>query len=220
MQFKHRVSLKRYSALILFSVGSALAVTQVFASPVGLKGYIMTIQLTPAVCEIDSSLKKKRKCLEGYSLNIVGLIPETNHQSDCATSSSAKLSPLQSKVVASVIPDEYARNSLWASIGGCVPLSASQYFRDIIKKAEQLKIPNDLSIMGTKDMTLISLRNQFLKLNPSLTKDAIRFSCQKHKGDVMLTDIHVCYTTKGRYKQCPSQMRTTCPKVITIKGAY
>lgn len=219
MQFKNRVSFKRYSALILFSVGSTLAVTQVFASPVGLKGYVMTIQMTPAVCEIDSSLKKKRKCLEGYSLNIMGLMPETN-QSDCATLSSAKLSPLQSKVVASVMPDEYARNSLWANIGGCVPLSASQYFRDIIKKAEQLKIPNDLSVMGTKDMTLISLRNQFLKLNSSLTKDAIRFSCQKHKGAAMLTDIHVCYTTKGRYKQCPSQMTTTCPSVITIKGAY
>lgn len=219
MQFKNRVMLKCFLSFIFVGVGYALSITQAIASPIRLKGYVMTIQMTPAVCAIDNSLKNKRKCLEGYSLNILGLMPETT-KNNCTTSSSANLSPLQSKVVASVMPNEHERHLLWASIGGCIPSNASQYFRDIIKKAEQLKIPADLSVMGTKELLLSSLRSQFFKLNPTLPREAIHFSCSNYQGGEMLTEIQVCYTAKGQYKSCSSQIVTTCPSVITIKGAY
>lgn len=219
MQFNNRVIFKRFFSFILVGVGYALSITQVVASPVGLKGYVMTIQMTPAACAIDNTLKNKRKCLEGYSLNIVGLMPETT-QNNCTTSSSANLSPLQSKVVASVMPNEHDRHILWSSIGGCVPSTASQYFRDIIKKAEQLKIPADLSVMGSKELLLSALKNHFFKLNPRLPREAIHFSCRGYQGEAMLTEIQVCYTAKGLYKSCPSHIVTTCPSVIMIKGAY
>ena len=65
-------------------------------------------------------------------------MPETN-QSNCSTDSSATLSPLQAKVVARVMPDNNARVQLWKSVGGCVPMNASQYFRTVINFAERLK---------------------------------------------------------------------------------
>lgn len=219
MKLKKRVEIISYFALALVSAGCTFISTHVFASPVGLKGYVMQIQMTPAACAIDSSIRKQRKCLEGYSLNITGLIPEISPR-DCRTSSSAKLSPLQAKVVASVMPDESARNALWASVGACMPLTASQYFRDIINKAEQLKIPADLSGMGNKDISLISLRSQIHKLNPRLPREAVRFNCEIFRGDAVLTGIQICYSARGQYKKCSSQITNTCPSSITIKGAY
>lgn len=219
MKLKKRVKSVHCFVLTVVGAGYLFISTPVFASPVGLKGYVMQIQMTPAICAINSSIRKQRKCLEGYSLNITGLIPEISPR-DCRTSSSAKLSPLQAKVVASVMPDESARNALWASVGGCSPLTASQYFRDIISKAEQLKIPADLSGMGNKEMSLTSLKSQIYKLNPRLPKEAIRFNCEIFRGDAVLTGIQICYNARGQYKKCSSQILNTCPTAITIKGAY
>ncbi|MEK5765343.1 ribonuclease I, partial [Acinetobacter junii] len=64
------------------------------------------------------------------------------------------------------------------------------------------------------------LRQQFTKLNPSLPQNGIRFSCQLSRSDVVLTEVKVCYTVNGQYKQCPSSVVNTCPQNITIKGTY
>ncbi|MFW1836905.1 ribonuclease I, partial [Acinetobacter baumannii] len=81
---------------------------------------------------------------EGSSRPITGLMPETTRP-DCSTQRAATLSPLQAKVVARVMPDTNARVQLWRSVGGCVPMNASQYVRTIINFAERLKIPANLT---------------------------------------------------------------------------
>ena len=219
MKLSTRVGQQLKTALMLISAGMAVSSNSSYASPVGLKGYVMQVQMTPAICAIDSSKKKQRKCLEGYSLTITGLMPEISAR-DCSTRSSARLSPLQAQVVARVMPDESARYSLWSSIGGCTPLTASQYFRDIIKKAENLKIPADLRGMENKSIQLNRLKTQFFKLNPRMPRESIRFNCQTHQNTVVLTGIQICYTTQGQYKQCSSQIVNSCPSSITIRGAY
>ena len=190
-----------------------------YADTPRLQGYVMQIQMTPAVCALDSSRQKQRKCLEGYSLTITGLLPETAHP-NCETSSSAILPPLQAKVVARVMPDENARAQLWRSIGGCVPMSASQYFRMIINYAERLKIPSDLTNGSNKEIERSNLQQQFTRLNPSLPANGIRFSCQSSRSDSILTEIQVCYQVNGTYKQCASHVVANCPSQLSIKGSY
>lgn len=219
MKLSTRVCQKVKTALILSSAGLAFSPNSSYASPVSLKGYVMQVQMTPAVCVLDVSKKKQRKCLEGYSLTITGLMPEISAR-DCSTRSSAKLSPLQAQVVARVMPDESARSLLWSSIGGCTPLTASQYFRDIINKAENLKIPADLRGMENKSIQLSSLKTQFFNLNPRMPREAIRFNCQNHQNTSVLTGIQICYTAQGPYKQCSNQIVNSCPGLITIRGAY
>ena len=191
---------------------------QLHAAP-QLQGYVMQVQLTPAVCALDSSKQKQRKCLEGYSLTITGLLPETTER-NCTTNTSASLTPLQAKVVARVMPEENARIQLWRSVGGCVPMNASQYFRTIINFAERLKIPADLTSSNTIEVQKENLRQQFTKLNPSLPPNGIRFTCQASKFDSILTEIRVCYQKNGQYKQCSSHVVTGCPSEFTIKGSY
>ncbi|GAA5556854.1 hypothetical protein Asch01_01563 [Acinetobacter schindleri] len=182
-------------------------------------GYIMDVQMVPALCSLYPELAKKRKCLEGYSLNISGLFPETSQQ-DCSTQTSSALPPLQAKVVARVMPDEASRARLWQSIGGCIPMSASQYFRTIINYADRLKVPQELTDQENMVMSMNTLRTKFLKINPQLPASGIRFNCQTNRSVSLLTAVKVCYRSNGQYKQCPSSVVNTCPQNITIKGTY
>ncbi|EOR03206.1 ribonuclease T2 family protein [Acinetobacter tandoii] len=210
----------KVSCLIIGGLGLAVC-TQITraASSVAPHGYVMEIQMTPAACMMDSQRNKRRKCLEGYSLNILGLLPETA-QRECETSSSANLSPLQAKVVARVMPDENARVQLWQSIGGCVPMGASQYFRTIINYAERLKIPAELSSPETRTLPQNQIKLQFLRLNPTLPSNGIQLGCQSYRGENYLTKVNICYKTNGQYKQCSTAVVGNCPSQITIKGSY
>ncbi|MFW1858238.1 ribonuclease T2 family protein [Acinetobacter defluvii] len=204
---------------IVICIGFLLFSVRVHAAPARPQGYVMQIQLTPAVCALDNSKQKQRKCLEGYSLTISGLLPETT-QKDCTTSSSATLSPLQSKVVARVMPDPNSRTQLWESVGGCVPMNASQYFRTMINLAEKLKIPADLTSSESKTVYHSQLKSQFIKLNPSLPANGISFSCQAARSNSILTEIQVCYKVNGQYTQCSNHIVSNCPTSFSIKGAY
>ena len=206
-------------SLILVGVGSFVTSFQAVASPKGLQGYVMHIQMTPAICSIDKSKIKQRKCLEGYSLTITGLLPEVA-ASDCSTNTSAALPPLQAKVVARVMPEENARTQLWRGVGGCVPGNASQYFRTIINFADRLKIPTDLTGSENKQVQHTVLRAQFIRLNPGLSVNGIRFNCQNLRSTPVLTEVQVCYKVNGQFKQCSSHVVSNCPSSFAIQGAY
>jgi ribonuclease T2 len=182
-------------------------------------GYIMSIQMTPAICMLDPSLKKKRKCLEGYSLNIQGLYPELYNR-NCRTNSSAELSPLQAKVVARVMPDDAARQQLWRETGGCTEMNASQYFRTIINFADRLKVPAMMTGQQTQVVYENTLRSMFIRLNSGLQTNAIHFQCQKSGHKFYLTSVQICYGINGHYKSCVSEPTSNCPNSFTIKGSY
>ncbi len=209
---------KSCMALTLCCAGLFLLNTQLHAAP-QVQGYVMQVQLTPAVCALDSSKQKQRKCLEGYSLTITGLLPETNER-NCLTNSSASLSPLQAKVVARVMPEENARVQLWRSVGGCVPMNAAQYFRTVINLADKLKVPADLTSSGNKNVQHDTLKSQFVKLNPGMQTESIRFTCQSSSSNPVLTEVQVCYRVNGQYKQCSNHIVSNCPNSFSIKGTY
>lgn len=189
------------------------------ADPGHLQGYVMQIEMTPATCSLDASKRKQRKCLEGYSLTVMGLVPETSNQ-DCKTTTSALLSPIQTSVVARLMPDENNRTQLWRSVGGCVPMNASKYFRTIVNFADRLKIPAELTGPISKDVQKSTIRQQFMRLNPSLPANGIRFSCQSARTKPILTEVQVCYQVNGNYTQCASHVVSSCPDEFTIKGSY
>ncbi|GAB3052710.1 hypothetical protein GCM10027155_19000 [Acinetobacter apis] len=183
-------------------------------------GYILHIQMTPAVCALDATQQKQRKCLEGYSLTIGSLVPE-NMDSECATTTSPTLPPLQAKVVANVIPDEPYRTQLWRTVGGCMQMNASQYFRTIINYAQNLKIPAVLTDSTSHSISKQSLENQFLSLNHGLPERGIHMTCQKEGRSTFLTHISVCYKTNGQFKNCPeSVLASSCPNNFNVQGTY
>ena len=207
--------------LISIGVGCLMSGFQVNAATPNhqLQGYVLDVQLTPAVCALDNSKNKLRRCLEGYSLTINGLLPEIDRK-DCSTASSPYLPPLQAKVVARVMPEENVRNRLWYSIGGCVPMNASQYFRNMINKADNLKVPTDLTNVENKSIQKHVLINQFIRLNPKLNNENIRLNCSGKTAKSVLTGFKVCYKVNGQFKQCSTQLVSNCPASFFIKGSY
>jgi ribonuclease T2 len=182
-------------------------------------GDILHVQMTPAICALDPNRKKQRKCLEGYALTVAGLVPETM-RAGCETNSSAILPPLQAKVVARIIPDEASRIQLWRSVGGCMSMSAVQYFRTIINYAQRLKIPAVLTDASSHTIQRPTLLAQFLKLNSGLPADGIEFHCQSNHGTTVLTHVSICYNSNGTYKACANHEISNCPKSFTIQGTY
>lgn len=206
--------------LLTMSVGAwGILASEVQAQTSVLRGYVMEIQMVPAFCALDKEKSKKRKCVEGYSLNIAGLYPDTTKES-CQTTSSSVLLPLQAKVVSRVMPDQNARTMLWQNYGGCVPMNASQYFRTIINYADRLNVPLDLSAADDNFTNVNALRADFLKLNKSMPNHALHFSCQMINRVHVLTSIDICYNTAGKYKQCPKTLQTNCPYGFHIKGTF
>ena len=218
MQLKYGGNKIKRLALLLAGGGGCLVSAAASAAP-AVHGYVMNVQLVPAVCSLDPQKHKKRKCLEGYSLNITGLYPETGQQ-DCLSSSSAKLPPIQAKVVARVMPDESARNALWHEIGGCVPMNSSQYFRTIINYAEKLKIPEELTSQETQVMQSATLRSKILRLNSGLPAQGVQLGCQLSYAGSILTNIKICYKSNGQYKTCSNSVISNCPASFTIKGSF
>lgn len=211
------IQLDRYFLLFVSFITLCLIVSITHANTVN--GYVMGIQMTPAMCLLDPEKLKKRQCLEGYSLNISGLYPETI-ETYCKTNSSAVLSPIQAKVVAKVMPDERARISLWHNIGGCVNMNVSQYFRHVINFADRLNIPAVMTRQDSAHIQQNMLRTMFIKLNPGLSDKSIHFQCSHFRNASYLTNIKICYHKNGQYKSCPATVTNQCPQSFIIKGSY
>lgn len=184
-----------------------------------VSGYVLRIQMTPAVCKLDKTQQKQRQCLDGYALTIAGLLPELT-QPSCSTNSSAKLSTIQAKVVARIMPNETARIQLWQDIGGCVPMNASQYFRSMIGLAEKLKIPTVLSDGANRYVSAAQLKQDFYKLNNGLKPQSIRLNCQVTQSLTYLTEVQVCYKTDGKFKPCNPALLSNCPAEFNVQGGY
>lgn len=183
--------------------------------------YVLRIEMAPAVCMLDPSQAKQRKCLEGYSFVIKGLYPETVGK-NCTTNRLATLPPLQARAIARVMPNESERLQLWRSVGQCVDGNASQYFRRIATYAERLNIPHILTTEKSHYVSQQNVLKQFHHLNPQLPKDAIRLSCQQdaRSQHSILTEIQICYHRNGSYKSCSTNVPTTCPSNFVIEGTY
>lgn len=219
MQLLSRLHAEKLCFVLCSIAGGGLLSSVAQASP-NVSGYVMHIQLVPAICALDMSNSKKRKCLEGYSLNVEGLYPEGFRQNNCETSSSAALQPIQAKVVARVMPDENSRNTLWRTVGRCVPMNASQYFRTIINLAEKFKVPEELTSQETHIFQASNLRSKLQRLNTGLSAQSMEFSCQQSGKNSILTEIKVCYRSNGQYKICSNDVQNECPSSFMIQGAF
>ncbi len=207
----------RLSGACLF-IAIALITSNAHAAP---KNYVLHIELSPAVCKIDPLQKRTRQCLEGYSLTVLGLFPDGVDTSRCETSSAVNLSPIQKRVLMRLIPDEASQARLWRSVGGCVSMNASQYFRKVVAFAEQLKIPSEVTSPTTIRVSRSKVENQFYQLNSGLSSSSLKMGCRGEGGvSNLLTDVKVCYRSNGKYQACQIQQRSTCPSQVLIKGSY
>lgn len=186
-------------------------------------GYVLQIELSPAVCRIDDAQKRTRQCLEGYSLIVSGLYPEGVSSKSCETSNVAVLTPIQKRLLMRIMPDENSQARLWRTVGGCVSMNASQYFRMVVNFAERLNMPSEVTSPTTIRVNREGLQQKFIQLNAGMPPSALQFGCdsETRSSQTLLTNIQVCYQTNGRYRTCHvERVGSSCPAQFAVQGSY
>lgn len=213
LKFWYRNILLKVAFYFLGSVCASLA----YAAP---SGYVLNVELSPALCKIDASQKRLRQCLEGYSLSVAGLYP-INTQKKCETSSGLVLTPVQKRVLMRIMPDENVQARLWRNVGGCVDMNANQYFRLMVNYAERLNIAEEFSTATNLRVSRDWLEKRFIQQNSGMSSASFQFTCGRlDRNTSVLTNIQVCYQNSGRYVACQIPITTKCPEHFVIQGSY
>lgn len=185
------------------------------ASAVKTGQRVLMIEMTPALCNLQPSRARMRQCLEGYSLTVSGL--DLGYGERCGRGSEPRLTPLQLKVVNRIVPDITVRTQVWQRYGACSPLSASNYFRQIVNLAGEVKLPSELNTGNSYTVSKSRFIGQMTRLNTGMTASSIDLICQAGtRRQTMLTDIHVCYEG-SQFGSC-SNVVGNCGSKFIISG--
>ncbi|WP_227691487.1 T2 family ribonuclease [Psychrobacter aestuarii] len=176
---------------------------------------VLMIEMTPALCSMQSSRSRMRQCLEGYSLTVSGL--DLGYGSSCNNRSEPRLTPLQLKVVNRIMPDNTVRTQAWQRYGACSPYSSSSYFRQIVNMASELELPRELNTGNSYTVTKTSFVNQMLRLNPGMRASSLDLICKDgNRRQSILTQVRVCYEGGG-FGQCRTVV-DNCGNNFIISG--
>lgn len=185
------------------------------ASSVKTGQRVLMIEMTPALCSLQPSRARMRQCLEGYSLTVSGL--DLGYGERCGRGGEPRLTPLQLKVVNRVMPDITVRSQTWQRYGACSPLSSSNYFRQIVNLAGELKLPSELNTGNSYTVSKSRFIGQMTRLNKGMTTSSVDLICKDgSRRQSILTDIHVCYEG-SQFGSC-SNVVDNCGKNFIISG--
>ncbi len=176
---------------------------------------VLMIEMTPALCKMQPSRSRMRQCLEGYSLTVAGLNLGSGNR--CERGSEPDLTPLQLKVVNRIMPDSTVRSQAWYRYGACSPLSANNYFRQIVSLASELKLPSELNSGNSYTVSKSSFLGQMTRLNSGMNSASIDLICQDaNRRQSILTEVHICYEG-SQFGTCSSPINS-CGKNFIISG--
>ncbi len=147
---------------LLLAVCSSAHSVEHSANASALSVSVLSIDIVPALCQLNQRYAKSRQCADGKSYVIRSLNILNNTNTKCHAQSIPTLSPVQAKRVDTLMPDKQAQKQAWQNYGACSGLSASQYFRQIIQKSSQLKLPKELTDGQTHKLTKTQLINKLI----------------------------------------------------------
>ncbi len=205
-------------ALLLGVYSTSYAVNQNNSSA---KNSVLSIDLVPALCQLDNNYRRYRQCADGKSVATRSLMIINNRS--CHSQSIPKLSPVQAKMVDKFIPDRNIQKQSWQKYGACSRLSASQYFRQVIQKSSHLRLPKEITDGQTHSITTTQLISKFITSNQGLKANDIRLRCQRghhnkgNQGKLFLTEIQVCYQ-QNHFHHCATNITDEIPKNTSCGG--
>lgn len=201
------------SGLLLLQGLMVIPVQAASAEKVGQR--VLIIEMTPALCNLQPSRARMRQCLEGYSFTVSGL--DLGYGKSCGRGSEPRLTPLQLKVVNRIMPDSTVRSQVWQRYGACSPLSANNYFRQIVNYAGQLKLPSELNTGNSYTVSKSRFIQQMTSLNEGMSSSSLDLICQAgSRRQSVLTDIQVCYEG-DKFASC-SNVTDSCDSKFIISG--
>ena len=173
--------------------------------------YVLALRWSPGFCELEGDRKRRAQCEPGQALGFTvhGLWPqfERGYPTECGPSGRTP-SRLALEEARGVFPDEGLARHEWRKHGTCSGKSPAEYFRDVRRAREGLRIPERFRSMARDASTTPSdIERAFAEANPGLRPDMMAVACRRG----MLQEIRICLDKDLRgFRRCPAIDRSGC----------
>lgn len=210
------MQLKRIAAGLLALValgGSAVAQGRYDrgGTPGEFDFYVLALSWSPGFCEIEGDRRNREQCAPGANLGFVvhGLWPqyERGFPSDCGPSGRSPTRMAMDQAVG-LFPSEGLARYQWRKHGTCSGSSPADYFADVRRARERVKIPPALAAVDNdRSWTTLDLERAFVDANPGLRTDMMSVSCRRG----VLEEVRICFSKDLRgFRSCGEVDRSGC----------
>ena len=197
--------------LAILSAGSASA-QETRGGPTGnFDFYVLALTWSPGFCELEGDRKSLEQCGPGRSsgFTVHGLWPqfERGYPTECGP---AGRSPPRAALdeARSIFPEEGLARHQWRKHGTCSGKGPAEYFRDVRRALEQIRIPARFrSLMRDEAMMPAEIERAFEEANPGLGPDMMGVACRRRA----LQEVRICLERDLRgFRRCPGVDRSGC----------
>ena len=199
-------------ALLSAQPASAQGSGEICGGPAGaFDFYVLALTWSPGFCELEGQRRRREQCEPGQNLGFTvhGLWPqfERGYPTECGPAGRAP-SRLALEEARGVFPDEGLARHEWRRHGTCSGKSPTEYFGDVRRAAERVRIPERFRGLGRgASMTPLEVERAFAEANPGLRPDMMAVMCRRG----VLQEIRICLEADLRgFRRCPEVDRSGC----------
>jgi ribonuclease T2 len=95
----------------------------------------------------------------------------------------------------------------WRAHGSCTGLSQAQYFRQLRKAWDKIRIPDKFQELTLRrEYSTPVIEHAFVEANPGMDENGISLSCQRG----LLREVRICMTKDLEFRRCDELERKAC----------
>jgi ribonuclease T2 len=179
-------------------------------SPGSFDFYVLALTWSPGFCALEGDRKGLSQCDAGRGLGFVvhGLWPqyERGYPSHCGADRTPSRPALAE--AEGVFPNEGLARYEWRKHGTCSGRSPAEYFRDVRRARDQVRIPEDLAQSAeAQTLRAADVEHAFAATNPGLRADMMSVVCRRG----LLQEVRICFDRDLRgFRRCPEVDRSGC----------
>ena len=187
------------------------------AAPGDFDYYLLALSWAPDFCAQPNVPKNERECGAGRHIGFVvhGLWPQS--EAGRSPQQCAPARPVAQDIVNRMLPympSEGLIQHEWRNHGTCSGASAAQYFDNVRKAFESVKIPADYKDLARPIETgPQELETRFAAANPSFPRGAFHVSCRSNE----LQEVRVCFAKDLRPRACSGSAGECRAEKITMR---
>ena len=173
--------------------------------------YVLALSWSPGFCEAEGDAKGRDQCATGAGLGFVvhGLWPqfERGYPSFCEPEGRNPSRPALAEA-AGLFPDEGLARYQWRKHGSCAGGSPADYFRDVRRARELVRVPDRLNAPASPTRAVpLDIERAFAEANPGLRPEMMAVQCRRQ----IFQEIRICLNRDLRgFRACPEVDRDAC----------
>lgn len=196
-------------------VGLGLAACQPSVTQAAFDYWVLALSWSPEYCASSEARPDSQQCARPREFIVHGLWPqyERGHPESCDNRSGVPFRIVDR--VEPLMPDRGLVFHQWKKHGSCSGLGVEDYFVQIERAMESLRIPSEALARATTHRTSRArLEREFLVVNPRLSAPSITLECR----DGYLREVRICLDRDLRPRACGADLRESCPREVKVRA--